>query len=512
MCWWAFRLHRRQRVDAPGRRQPTWIEMHERDHHRGPELRPGPRPRHHRERGRKPNGWPHHDRNSLVATLFAFPRDPRQIHLTSRRETGIVCDVTDIEVVNPVPVDEVRPWLTTMATTFLSDTAGEDFDRDVEAYRREWFGDRAWGARAAGRWVATLATEPRVVTVPGPNATTVDLMADALTAVTVNATHRRRGLLTQMLSASLRAAKDRGDALSMLIAAEWPIYGRYGYAPATQAAEYTLYTRVRPDLVRPSDGGSVRQLDPADLGDIAPAVFDAARLLRAGQVDRPGDWWPRRLGLDGYRPAKHGKTPNYIVHEGSDGPDGLLWWSSTRDFELDGQLGAVKVGDLCAAGPAAYRNLWAYLAGLDAVSEVTLPHRPVDEPIRWLLSDGRALRQTYAGDDLWVRLLDVPAALSARGYTGSGQIVLDVVDDDTGGYAAGRYRLDASADGAECRPSTQAADLRITQRALAAVYLGAFSLRQLSLGGGIDELTPGALSRTDALFATPLPPWNATGF
>jgi predicted acetyltransferase len=420
--------------------------------------------------------------------------------------------VTDIEVVNPVPADEIRPWLAALATTFLNEAEGEEFERSVAAHEREWFADRAWGARAGGRWVATLATEERAVSIPGPAASTVDVVADALTEVTVSATHRRRGLLTQMLSASLRAAKDRGDPLSMLIAAEWPIYGRYGYAPASQAAEYTLFTRTRPSLLTPGDDGAVRQVDPDDLADIAPAVFDPSRRLRAAQVDRRGDWWARRLGLNGYQPSKHGKTPNYILHESSSGPDGLLWWSSTRDFELNGELGAVHVGDLTAATPAAYRNLWAYLVGIDVVGEVTLSHRPVDEPIRWLLSDGRALRQTFVGDDLWVRLLDVPAALSARGYANPGRLVLDVVDDDTGGYAAGRFLLDADEDGADCRPTTQAADLRISQRVLASIYLGGFTLRQLRGGGGIEEVSPDALPRADAMFATTLPPWNATGF
>ncbi len=420
--------------------------------------------------------------------------------------------MTDIEVVNPIPDDEIRPWLAAMATTFLNEAEGEDFERSVVAHQREWFADRAWGARAGGRWVGTLAIEERTVSIPGPGATTVDVVADALTEVTVSATHRRRGLLTQMLSASLRAAKDRGDPLSMLIAAEWPIYGRYGYAPASQAADYTLFTRARPNLLRPGDDGSVRQVEPGDLGDIAPAVFDAARPLRAAQVDRRGDWWARRLGLNGYQPSKHGKAPNYILHEGSSGPDGLLWWSSTRDFELNGELGAIQVGDLTAATPAAYRNLWAYLVGVDVVGEVTLAHRPVDEPIRWLLSDGRALRPTFVGDDLWVRLLDVPAALSARGYASSDRLVLEVVDDDTGGYAAGRFVLDADEHGADCRPTTQAADLRISQRVLAAIYLGGFTVRQLGIGGGIEELTSGALPRADAMFATTLPPWNATGF
>ena len=331
--------------------------------------------------------------------------------------------MSDIEVVNPVPLDEVRPWLAALMTTFLDETEGDKFDRLVEIWRRDWPGDRCWGARADGRWVATLATDPRSLSIPGVGGSTVDVVADALTAVSVGATHRRRGLLAQMLSASLRGAKDRGEPLSILIAAEWPIYGRFGYAPATLVSEYTLFTRARDTLLTPAGAGS------ADLGNIAPAVFEASRALRAGGVDRRGEWWKRRLGLEGYQPINEGKTPNWILHESDGQPDGLLRWAATRDFELAGEMAAVNVADLIAASPAAYRNLWAYLAGLDVVGEVTLRRRPVDEPIRWLLSDGRALRQTYTGDDVWVRLLDVPAALSARGYTGRGQVVLEVVDD-----------------------------------------------------------------------------------
>ncbi|MEP7179557.1 MAG: GNAT family N-acetyltransferase [Pseudonocardiales bacterium] len=420
--------------------------------------------------------------------------------------------MSDIEIVNPVAVDEVRPWLAALATTFLDDTAGETFDRMVEMWRRDWYSDRCWGARAGGRWVATLATEPRSISIPGAGGTNVDVAADALTAVTVGATHRRRGLLTQMLSASLRGAKDRGEPLSILIAAEWPIYGRFGYAPASLASNYTLFTRARDTLLTPTGTGSLRQVEQADLGDIAPAVFEASRTLRAGGVDRRGEWWKRGLGLEGYQPINHGKTPNYILHESDGVPDGLLRWAGSRDFELTGELAAVSVADLITATPAAYRNLWAYLAGLDVVGEVTLQRRPVDEPIRWLLSDGRALRQTYTGDDIWVRLLDVPAALSARGYASSARVVLDVVDDDMGGYASGRYVLDAGNDGTECTATTATADLRISQRTLASLYLGGFTLRHLAIVGSVEELTPGALSRTDALFSTTLPPWNATGF
>jgi len=315
-----------------------------------------------------------------------------------------------------------------------------------------------------------------------------------------------------MLSASLRAAKDRGEPLSILIAAEWPIYGRFGYAPASQVASYTLFTRGRGALLTPTGTGSVRQMDPAELGDIAPAVFARARLRRAGQVDRRGEWWPRRLGLDGYRPVNHGKTPNNVVHESEDGPDGVLRWSSTREFEMNGDRGAVVVGDLTAASNEAYRNLWANLAGLDLVGEVTLDRRPVDEPIRWLLADGRALRQTNASDDLWLRLLDVAASLAARRYAVPGDVVLEVIDQAADGFASGRYRLKASGDEVECERTDEDADLEITQRALASIYLGGFRLRELLPSGVAREHRPGALARLDLMFSTPLPPWSATWF
>ncbi|MDT4943804.1 MAG: hypothetical protein QOH14_537, partial [Pseudonocardiales bacterium] len=134
------------------------------------------------------------------------------------------------------------------------------------------------------------------------------------------------------------------------------------------------------------------------------------------------------------------------------------------------------------------------------------------EPVRWLLSDGRALRQTGVIDDVWIRLLDVPAALSARSYATRGRVVLEVVDEDAGAYAAGRFVLEADGADTRCHPTSEAPDLRIAQRTLASIYVGGFTLRQLAIAGGVAELTAGARDRVDAMFAVPLAPWNATGF
>ena len=414
-----------------------------------------------------------------------------------------------MELLHPVASEDSRAWVAALATTLLGSPYDDDFPRRVDRWTRDWDPDRAWAYRDSGRLVATLATEQRTLTVPGPDGGTRDVETDALTGVTVAATHRRQGVLTSMIGESLRAAKERGDALAILIAAEWPIYGRYGYAPAAFGAEYVYHSKRGNAALPAAPPGSLRQIEADEVGKIAPGLFDTMRRQRPGQVDRRHPNWNRRLSLDGYEPI--GKQPNWIVHEGPDGPDGLLAWRVTRDFELNGELGAIEVTDFVDGSTAAYRDMWAYLGGIDVVGEVKLADRPVDEPVRWLLRDARALQLTGTYDFLWLRLLDVAAALAARSYAVPGRVVLEVRDDGLGGYGTGRFVLEADGADATCTPTQEPADLVVSQRALAACYLGGNRLRNVAVEGA-DELTPGALARTDLMFSTPLAPLNQTGF
>jgi hypothetical protein len=204
-----------------------------------------------------------------------------------------------MEVVNPVPVEDAEPWLAAAVTTLLGTPWDDDFPLRVDRWKREWLPERTWGVRDGGRWVGTLVTDPRTITVPAVPGETVEVSADAVTVVTVGATHRRRGLLTPMITSSLERAVDRGDPISILIAAEWPIYGRFGYAPACRFADYTLRSRRPGVAVAPDPGGTLRQVTPEELAERAATIFDNARRKWAGQVDRSGSWWSRRLGVDG---------------------------------------------------------------------------------------------------------------------------------------------------------------------------------------------------------------------
>lgn len=184
------------------------------------------------------------------------------------------------EFVNPIAAEDVSAWARAVATTFLGDPDGPQTARRIDLLRRGWDPARAWGVRDRGRWVGTLRTEARTLSVPGVSDGTRDVRVDAVTSVTVPGTHRRQGLM------------------SVLIAAEWPIYRRHGYAPATVSADYVL-RRGRAGASCPGDPTRVRQVERKEFGEVAPAVFAAARRRRAGQMDRDASWWNRVLGRDG---------------------------------------------------------------------------------------------------------------------------------------------------------------------------------------------------------------------
>ena len=173
--------------------------------------------------------------------------------------------------------------------------------------------------------------------------------------------------------------------------------------------------------------------------------------------------------------------------------------------------GRVAVQELHALTPDAYAGLVQFLLELDLVATVKLEGRREDEPVRWLLTNARAAQQADAGDALWVRLFDVPRALEARAYERAGSLVLEVVDDAAWGGTRSLL-LDASPEGATCRPTDRSPDLTLPVAALSGAYLGGTRLRDLALATGADEHRPGALAEADSLLRTADEPWCSTFF
>jgi predicted acetyltransferase len=109
-----------------------------------------------------------------------------------------------------------------------------------------------------------------------------------------------------------------------------------------------------------------------------------------------------------------------------------------------------------------------------------------------------------------VRVLDVPAAFSGRGYAATGRVVIEVVDKL--GFASGTFALDAAPAGAECRATTESPDVTVSVGDLGALYLGGTSATTLAAVGRIDEHRAGSVAMLDAVLRSPTPPWCSTMF
>jgi predicted acetyltransferase len=355
--------------------------------------------------------------------------------------------------------------------------------------------------------VRTFGTK---LSVPAGPDRTAQLPADALTQVSVAGTHRRQGLLRGMITRSLANARDRGEAVSYLRAAEWQIYGRFGYRTAAFAANYRIHTANPLLAVLPArEPVEIRQVEPAEARQLVPAVLDRVRQCQHGHIERLDAMWDHKLGL---HPGD--REPVCVVARNPEGRiDGYALWTPNEGdwFHEPDQHAQAKVHEVLAATEDAERALWNYLIHIDLVRALLLSEYPIDLPLEWLLTDGRAARRTWIGDDYWLRILDLPAALAARRYAVTDRLVLEVVDAE-GGYAQGRYLLDAGPEHAECRPSTENADLQLSQRALAGIYLGGSTVRAQLLSGLLEEETPGAAHRLQLMFATERAPWNASPF
>ncbi len=407
--------------------------------------------------------------------------------------------------------DEILPWLKTMRTGLMADP-GNISDSVMDFWREVWQPDRIFGAYDGGRCVGSLRTFPTTYSVWTGPGRTADISCDALTQVSVAATHRRQGLLTGMLTRSLDNAKERGEAISLLRAAEWGIYGRFGYWPTSKTANYEVRTATGPRILEPQSRLTVVQLDQSEALEPGCRLLSQARTQEHGHIDRPPSLWQRRLRL--HNPP--GLTePVYLVARDADGQDeGFLTWTGKEgDWYYDSlHQSEITVDDLIAVTPDAYSALWQYLIHIDLARTVKFRERAIDEPLEWLLTDGRAARRSDVMDGDWLRILDLPVALTARRYAVEDVLVLDVLDPEAGGYTAGRWRLDAGPEHAECVPTTLSADLTLSQRAVAAIFNGGNTVRSQYLAGLVDEHTPAAMDRLNRLFATERAPWNATGF
>ncbi|MCP9988073.1 GNAT family N-acetyltransferase [Streptomyces sudanensis] len=334
--------------------------------------------------------------------------------------------------------------------------------------------------------------------------------AAGVTMVSVAPTHRRRGVLTAMMRRQLDDVRAWGEPLAVLTASEPGIYGRFGYGLATQQMRATVdTTRVRLSVPAGTDGVRLRLARPEDAAAVCEAVYARSVPLRPGMLERrPG--WERLPLLD--PPSERGGASalQCVLAERDGGVAGYALYRVRPEWDAAGAAGTVVLEHMGALDPASYAAVWRYLFEIDLTSTVSVRNRPVDDPWQHLVSDVRRCGVTLR-DGMFVRLVDVGAALEARTYRAPVDVVLEV-EDGFCPWNAGRWRLTGDRGGARCVRTEEPAGLALSVRELGAAYLGGSSLVSLAGAGLVREVREGALAEASLAFGSAVAPWLPHGF
>lgn len=402
----------------------------------------------------------------------------------------------DIEVRACSSTEELRDALNAISHYFGSENQLEDAER----FSRWLEVDRMHAAFDGDRIVAGAGAFSFRMSVPGG----ASVPSGGITVVGVLPTHRRRGVLTSMMRAQLEDCRARGEVAAFLWASEGTIYGRFGYGLASRMGEMSLSrdrTRFAHDF---EPRGAVRLVDLEEAARTFPPLYEQVFAQRPGMASRSKEWWETRRLFDD--PARRqGGPKNRALLELDGEPAGYALYTVKQDWHSGFSKGTVTITEAVTPTPEATRELWRWLLDFDWTSQFVADLLPLDHPLFLLLAEPRRM-QFAINDGVWVRLVDVGAALSARTYN-DGEIVLEVADAFLP-ENAGRWRV--TQGGVERTDAD--ADLALDVTGLGSVYLGGFSFADLVLASRAVELTGGAAARADALFATGIAPWNAEIF
>jgi predicted acetyltransferase len=387
--------------------------------------------------------------------------------------------VTDIRVAH-----DVREFLRPISVGFGSGAFDEE---GAERFEQLMARDRMLSAYDDGSIVGSAGSFGFELTVPGGF-----VPAAGVTVVAVLPTHRRRGILTELMRAQLADLARRGEPVACLWASEERIYGRFGYGLASLGLRIDAPTARAGFRDDPGATGRVRVLDDDEALATLPPIYERARAGSPGFFSRSESWWRlRRLR----RPFWTQRDLFRAVWN----DDAYALYTVELAFD-SGPSATVEVAECVATSLESTREIWRYLFSIDLVERVKAARLPLDHELLLLLEELRRL-DLRAGDNLWLRLVDVGAALEARAR-GDASVVLEVADAFLPGNA-GRWRVGGDGVGR----TADAADLALDVADLGSAYLGGFSFSELARAGRVRVLVPGAIERADDVFRWPQKPW-----
>lgn len=391
---------------------------------------------------------------------------------------------------------DTRSWFDTVEIAFGDRVVADD----LPVMERIHEPDRALGAYDGDTPVGTAGIFSYALTVPGG-----ELPAAGVTSVGVHPTHRRRGILRQLMRRQLDDVRDAGEAIAVLWASEGSIYQRFGYGLATMRMSWEVDRHRALFRNEQSAAGEMRLVEPDEAARLMPEIYDRHRPLRPGCYARSAANWRAETFHDPEH-RRHGGSPRFFaIHETDGRPDGYIAYRIVGNWGPRGAAGRLDVSELLGLTPDAERDLWRYAFGVDLIATISAWNQPVDSPLLLWVGELRRLGPTL-GDALWLRIVDVVGALEARTYAAEGSLTFELTDAFME-HNAGTWTLEAGTGGARLTRSDRAAELALDTTDLAALYLGTFSPTRLLRADRIVELRPGAAAAADALFRADIAPW-----
>jgi predicted acetyltransferase len=371
-------------------------------------------------------------------------------------------------------------------------------DEQVGSLARVMPADRLHAAWDGARVVGGAGVFPFEMTVPGGRV----VRAAGVTVVGVMPTHRRRGVLRAMMRAQLDACRAHGEPVAYLWASEDGIYGRFGYGMGSLTAEIDVAHERSSYHATPEPFGETRLVPLGEAEALVAPVWERVVAVTPGMFARSPAWWQARTLADPeWRRGRGGELRCVVLESGGRSRAYALYRVNPM-LERGVQTGTLDVVEALGDSPGATRAIWRFLLDVDWTARVRASLLPIDHPLVLLMAEPRRLRVSLR-DGLWVRLIDVGAALVARTYAPTDPVVIEVGDEFCP-WNQGRWRVSAGA----VERTREPADLSGDVTALGSVYLGGFTWTQLARSLRVTELRPRGLARADALFTRSDPaPW-----
>lgn len=392
--------------------------------------------------------------------------------------------------IRPPAEDELRAAMEAAESAFGAELEDEDWEREQKFLPVS----RALAAFDGGKPVGLAGAYAFDLTIPGGQ-----LPCAGVTWVGVLPSHRRRGILRDFMQRQLGDVHAWGEPIAALWASESSIYGRFGYglsAPGLSAKS----VRSRFELRDEPPAAAVRLVDADEAYRLLPPLYDRVRPTRPGMLTRTETWWKEGKLADLKSSRRGASTKFFAVIEIDGEAEAYATYRVKSEWEDSLPKGDVRVLEAIAVTTRAELALWRFLHEIDLTVRVEVYQLDPATPLLLATRDPRALAMKL-GDGLWLRLVDLDAALKARSYRPSESVVLEVTDELCP-WNAGRYRV-----GDDAGRTEDTADLALDTADLAAAYLGAFDFHRLVHAGRAQERREGAAEAATLLFRTELPPF-----